>query len=53
MKYLKKYKLYESYINPISDYLTDFIGFEIFRDFLENKKLTIQQPSNPTKLCLK
>jgi hypothetical protein len=32
MKYLKKYKLYESYINPISDYLTDFIDeydFEI------------------------
>lgn len=32
MKYLKKYKLYESYINPISDYITDFIDaydFEI------------------------
>jgi hypothetical protein len=32
VKYLKKYKLYESYINPISDYLTDFIDeydFEI------------------------
>jgi len=32
MKYLKKYKLYESYINPISDYITDFIdayNFEI------------------------
>jgi hypothetical protein len=32
MKYLKKYKLYESYINPISHYITDFIDeydFEI------------------------
>ena len=32
MKYLKKYKLYESYINPISDYITDFIdayNFEV------------------------
>jgi len=30
MKYLKKYKLYESYINPISDYLTDFIDLYDF-----------------------
>jgi len=30
VKYLKKYKLYESYINPISDYLTDFIDLYDF-----------------------
>jgi hypothetical protein len=30
MKYLKKYKLYESYINPISDYITDFIDLYDF-----------------------
>ncbi len=34
-------------------YKSNFIGCEIFRDFLENKKLTIQQPSNPTKRLLK
>lgn len=32
MKYLKRFRVYEGYINPISDYLTDFIdtyNFEI------------------------
>jgi hypothetical protein len=32
MKYLKRFRIYEGYINPISDYLTDFIdtyNFEI------------------------
>jgi hypothetical protein len=39
-----------SFINRISLVLK---FFRAFRDFLENIKLTIQQPSHPTKLRLK